>query len=98
MAVANTVLYPIDYVIKFQERLDKDTNWKQVCKVDISNKRVLTNPYMSTVPALQAHTRGTAYTHQTFALTTEAVRPAPETPLPETNLPFGAIFDTRLRI
>jgi len=28
---------------------------------------------MSTVPALQAHTRGTAYTHQTFALTTQAV-------------------------
>lgn len=73
MAVANTVLYPIDYVTKFQERLDYDTNWKQVCKVDISNKRVLTNPYMSTVPSLQAHTRGTAYTHQTFALTTEAV-------------------------
>ena len=73
MTVANTVLYPIDFVTKFQERLDYDTNWKQMCKVDISNKRVLTNPYMSTVPALQAHTRGTAYTHQTFALTTEAV-------------------------
>lgn len=73
MAVANTVLYPVDYVTKFQERLDKDTNWKQMCKVDISNKRALTNPYMSTVPALQAHTRGTPYTHQTFALTTQAV-------------------------
>jgi len=73
MAVSNTVLYPIDYVTKFQERLDYDTNWKQVCKVDISNKRTLTNPYMSTVPSLQSHTRGTAYTHQTFALTTEAV-------------------------
>lgn len=73
MTVANTVLYPIDFVTKFQERLDYDTNWKQICKVDISNKRVLTNPYMSTVPALQAHTRGTAYTHQTFELTTEAV-------------------------
>lgn len=73
MTVANTVLYPIDYVTKFQERLDYDTNWKQVCKVDISNKRVLTNPYMSTVPSMQSHTRGTAYTHQTFALTTEAV-------------------------
>lgn len=28
---------------------------------------------MSTVPSMQSHTRGTAYTHQTFALTTEAV-------------------------
>ena len=73
MTVANTVLYQEDYVTKFQERLDKDTNWKQVCKVDISNKRVLNNPYMSTVPALQTHTRGTAYTHQTFALTNDAV-------------------------
>ncbi len=73
MTVNNTVLYPIDFVTKFQERLDYDTNWKQVCKVDISNKRVLTNPYMSTVPSLQSHTRGTPYTYQTFALTTEAV-------------------------
>jgi len=73
MPVANTNLYQEDFVVKFQERLDKDTNWKQMCKVDISNKRVLNNPYMSTVPALQAHTRGTAYTHQTYALTNEAV-------------------------
>lgn len=73
MTVANTVLYPVDYVTKFQERLDYDTNWKQVCKVDISNKYTLTNPYMSTVPATQSHTRGTAYTHQTFALTTDTV-------------------------
>jgi len=73
MTVANTNLYPIDFVTKFQERLDYDTNWKQVCKVDISNKYTLTNPYMSTVPSLQSHTRGTAYTHQTYALTTDAV-------------------------
>lgn len=66
-------MYPVDYVTKFQERLDYDTNWKQVCKVDISDKYTLTNPYMSTVPSLQTHTRGTAYTHQTFALTTDTV-------------------------
>lgn len=73
MTVANTNLYPVDYVTKFQERLDYDTNWKQMCKVDISDKYTLTNPYMSTVPSMQAHTRGTAYTHQTYGLTTDTV-------------------------
>ena len=28
---------------------------------------------MSTIPAVQAHTRGTAYTHQTLAITTDSI-------------------------
>lgn len=73
MAVANTVLYPEEWVVKLQERLSHPTNWKEFCRVDYTDTRVLVNPYMSTVPSVQSHTRGTAYTHQTFAITTDSI-------------------------
>jgi len=71
--VVNTVVYAEDWTVKLQERLDYPQNWKEVCRVDISNKRVLHNPYMSTVPSVQTHTRNTAYTYQPFANTDESV-------------------------
>lgn len=71
--MANTIVYAEDWSVKLQERLDHPTNWKEVCRVEYTNTRVLHNPYMSTVPSVQSHTRGTAYTHQTFALTDESI-------------------------
>jgi len=62
-----------DWSVKLQEQLGYPTNWKEVCRVEYTNERVFNNPYMSTVPSLQAHTRGSAYTHQLFALTNEYV-------------------------
>lgn len=62
-----------DWAIKLQERLAYDTNWKEVCNVEYTDNRVFNNPYMSTVPSLQSHTRGSAYTHQLFTLTNEYV-------------------------
>ena len=73
MAVANTILYPEEWRVKLQERLDHPTNWKEFCRVDYTDTRVLINPYMSTIPSVQSHTRGTAYTHQTFAITTDSI-------------------------
>lgn len=73
MAVDNTDLYPEEWVTKLQERLDHPTNWKEVCRVEYTDMRVLINPYMSTVPSVQSHTRGTAYTHQTYAVTTDSI-------------------------
>jgi len=71
--MANTVIYAEDWAAKLQERLAKPQNWKEVCKVEFTNGRVFNNPYMSTVPAAQAHVRGTAFTHQDFAITNEYV-------------------------
>jgi hypothetical protein len=71
--VANTWLYPEEWSVKLQERLGYPTNWKDVCRVEYTNSKVLINPYMSTVPSLQSHTRGTAYTHQTLAITTDSI-------------------------
>ena len=62
-----------DWSVKLQERLGYPTNWKEVCRVEYTNTRVFNNPYMSTVPSLQSHTRGSAYTHQLFTLTNEYV-------------------------
>lgn len=66
-------MYAEEWTVKLQERLDHPTNWKDVCRVDYRNDRVLHNPYMSTTPTVQSHTRGTAYTHQTFGLTDESI-------------------------
>lgn len=71
--MANTVVYAEEWAIKFQERLDKPTNWKEVCQVEYTDSRVFNNPYMSTTPSVQDGTRGTAYTHQDFGLTNESV-------------------------
>lgn len=73
MAVNNTVIYQEDWVTKLQERLKYPTNWKEVCRVDYTNSRVLNNPYMSTVPTAASHSRGTAYTLQTFIITNETI-------------------------
>lgn len=62
-----------DWSVKLQERLGYPTNWKEVCRVEYTNDRVFHNPYMSTIPALAAHTRGSAYTHVLFTLTDEYV-------------------------
>lgn len=62
-----------DWAVKLQERLGYDANWKEVCNVEYTDTRVFNNPYMSTVPSMQSHTRGSAYTHQLFTLTNEYV-------------------------
>jgi len=66
-------LYAEKWAIKLQERLDYPTNWKEICRVEYTNDRVIHNPYMSTTPSVQDHTRGTAYTHQTFGLTDDSI-------------------------
>lgn len=65
----NTGVYPQQWADKLQERLNHPTNWKKVANVIYSDTRIFNVPYMSTTPAVQALTRGTAYTMQDFALT-----------------------------
>lgn len=62
-----------DWAVALQERLGYPTNWKEICRVEYTNERVFNNPYMSTVPGLQSHTRGSVYVHQKFTLTNEYV-------------------------
>lgn len=61
--------YPQEWAKKLQERLDHPTTWKQIARVIYTDTRILNVPYMSTTPAVQTLTRGTAYTMQDYALT-----------------------------
>lgn len=69
----NTGVYPQEWATKLQERLDKPTNWKEVCDVIYSDKQVFNLPYMSTEFSLQTGTRGTAYGFSDFALTNDTL-------------------------
>jgi len=71
--MANTVLYGEEWVTKLQERLDHPTNWKELMDVSFTSVKVLNNPFLSTTPAVQGGTRGSAYTFQDFGETNETL-------------------------
>lgn len=58
--------------MKLQERLDEQLIWKEICKVDYTDTKVLHNPYL-TDPQVQNGTRGSAYTHQDIVMTDDSV-------------------------
>ena len=70
--MANTNIYKEDWTVKLQETLHAPTVWRDVCRVDISSKRVLHNPY-PTKAASVTGTRGTAYTFADFTNTDDSV-------------------------
>ncbi len=73
MATAlNTIVYKEDWVEKLQEMLDEPVFWKDICRVEYADTRVLHNPYL-TDPAVQTNQRGTAYTYSTFTETDDNV-------------------------
>lgn len=60
------IIYTTAFETKLQERLDAPMVWKEVCKVDYRNDRVLSNPYL-TDSTVGTGTRGTAYTSTAVA-------------------------------
>ncbi len=68
----NTIVYAEDWAVKSQERLAEKNKWKEVCKVEYTDTKVLHNPYI-TDASVQTGTRGSAYTHQAITLTDENV-------------------------
>jgi len=73
MAVANTITYETMYEDVLQDRLDHPQTWKEMCKVDITDTRVISSSYMSTTPSVQTVTRGTGAALQVFAETAETL-------------------------
>lgn len=69
----NTGVYPQEWALKLQERLDKPTNWKEICQVIYTDSQVVNTPYMSTESVIQTGTRGTAYGFSDFALTNDTL-------------------------
>jgi hypothetical protein len=70
--MTQTIIYAEDWAIKLQERLSEQNKWKEICKVEYTDTKVLHNPYM-TDAAVQDGTRGSAYTHQEIVQTDESV-------------------------
>lgn len=72
--MANTVTWnKHDYVARMRNRINTPTVWKDVLSVKYSNNRTIVNSSMTTEPAVQTGTRGTAYTYQDFALTADTL-------------------------
>ena len=64
--VTNVHVYAEEWATKLQERLSEEVKWKDICKVDYTNSKVLHNPYL-TEATVQTGYRGTTYTYQAFA-------------------------------
>lgn len=69
----NTGTYPQIWETFLQQRLNRPTNWKEVCDVVYSNSKIFNWPYMSTEFTLQTGTRGTAYGFSDFTLTNDTL-------------------------
>ena len=65
----NTGVYPQEWMIRLQQRLDAPINWKEVADVTYSNTQIFNVPYMATEFVIQTGTRGTAYGFSDFTLT-----------------------------
>lgn len=78
----NTGVYPQEWMTKLQQRLDKPTNWKEVCDVIYSDSQVFNLPYMSTEFVIQTGTRGTAYGFSDFTLTNDTLTISTYKPVP----------------
>lgn len=73
MAVNNTITYETVFEDALQDRLDHPQTWKEMCKVTVTNTRVISSSYMSTTPSVQSVTRGTGVALQVFAETAESL-------------------------
>lgn len=68
----NTIIFAEEWAVKAQERLAENNKWKEICKVEYTDTRVLHNPYI-TDPTVQTLTRDTAYTHQAVVINDDSI-------------------------
>ncbi len=68
----NTIIYKEDWAETLQAELDEPVKWKEICKIEYANTRVLHNPYL-TDATVQTGLRGTPYTMQAIVQTDESV-------------------------
>ncbi len=66
------IIYKEEFETKLQERLSAPTTWKEVCKVEYTNTRVLHNPYL-TDSTVGTGTRGSAYTSTAVATVDDTI-------------------------
>ena len=72
MANAQAWIYAEEWATKLQEFLDEPNRFKDICRVEYSNKQVINNPYL-TDPVITTLSRGTAYTYDSLVETNETL-------------------------
>ncbi len=65
---SNIGVYQMEWETRLQERLDKPSTWKEVCKVRYSDTYGVNAPYMSSEFSAATGTRGSAYAWSEFTL------------------------------
>lgn len=70
--VTNTLVYHEDWLETLQERLSEPNKWKDICRVEYTDTKVLHNPYL-TDASIQTYTRGSSYTNQSVVETDESI-------------------------
>lgn len=70
--MSNTIIYAEEWAVKLQERLSENNKWKEICKVEYTDTKVLHSPY-ETDATVQNGTRGSAYTFQDITVTDQTV-------------------------
>ena len=60
------IIYKEEFETRLQERLDAPMKWKEICRVEYTDSRVLHNPYL-TDSTVGTGTRGSAYTSTAVA-------------------------------
>lgn len=58
--MANTITYSTVFDDVLQDRLDHPQTWKEMCKVDIADTRVISSTWIETAPTVTTVTRGTS--------------------------------------
>lgn len=71
--MTQTIVYQEEWEAKLQDRLDKPTNWKEICDVRYTNTRVIHNPYRTDPTVTTGYTRGNALTISDIAETDEYI-------------------------
>ena len=72
MAIAQGFVYSEEWAVKLQEALDEPNKFKDICRVEYTNTKVLNNPYL-TDPTITSLSRGTAYTYDAWNETNETL-------------------------
>jgi len=72
MAIAQGFVYAEEWAVKLQEALDEPNRFKDICRVEYTNIKVLNNPYL-TDPTITSLSRGTPYTYDAWNETNETL-------------------------
>ncbi len=69
---SNTIVFDEAWTTKLQERLAEPTKFKDICRVEYTDSKVLHNPYLTEI-TVQTLYRGSSYTPQSITITDESV-------------------------